>query len=197
MRKVSVAHAAWLSTPQQSDVTSCGSPLACRYGLLCAVPTVFDRAQEIMIKPALEFLALPVMQKQPVDAKVKYLQQKLGLHHEDICRAFEQLKDIEGVDFFAQHRVKAAVDFLSDPSLSSRSPDLKLEYLRTRLRLSELEIVEAYRVLAEREREVEKARIITDMETLGHAVLPNLLDEATRLQLMGALRQSLEDVSTT
>lgn len=150
-----------------------------------------------MIKPALEFLALPAMRKQPVDAKVKYLQQKLGLHDEDICRAFEQIKDADGLGFFAQHRVKAAVEFLSTPSLASRPPELKLEYLRTRLRLSDLEIAQAYGSIAEQEREAEKARIIAEMETVGHAVLPNLLDEATRLQLMAALRQSLEDVSTT
>ena len=150
-----------------------------------------------MIKPALEFLALPVIRQQPVDAKVQYLRQKLGLHDEDICRAFEQIKDTDGVEFFAHHRVRAAVDFLSTPSLKSRPPELKLEYLRTRLRLTELEIAEAYSAIAEQEREAEKARIIADVETKWHAVLPNLLDEATRLQLMEALRRSLEDVSAS
>ena len=149
-----------------------------------------------MIKPALEFLALPAMRKQPVDAKVQYLQQKLGLHDEDVCRAFEQIKDMDGVAFFAAHRVKAAVEFLRSPALASRPAELKLEYLRTRLRLSELEIAEAYSAIAEEEREAEKHRIIAEMETMGHAVLPNLLDEATRLQLMATLRQSLEDVSS-
>ena len=159
------------------------------------VSMVFERAQDIVIKPALEFLALPVMRQQPVDAKVKYLQQKLGLHDEDICRAFEKVKDLDGVSFFAQHRIKAAVEFLSTPTLAARPPELKLEYLRTRLRLSEVEIAEAYALLAEREREAEKQRIIAEMESVGHAVLPNLLDEATRLQLMATLRQGLEDVS--
>lgn len=49
-------------------------------------------------------------------------------------------------------------------------------------------------MLADREREAEKVRILREMEAVGHAVLPNLLDEATRLQLMAALRQGLDDV---
>ena len=161
------------------------------------VSIVFERAQKIMIKPALEFLALPVIRQQPVEAKVNYLRQKLGLHDEDICRAFERIKDADGVAFFAQHRVRAAVDFLRTPSIASKSADLKLEYLRTRLRLTELEIAEAYGAIAKEEREAEKARIIAEMETVGHAVLPNLLDEATRMQLMVALRNQLEDVSAS
>ena len=158
------------------------------------VSMVFERAQDIVLKPALEFLALPVIRTQPVTAKVAYLQQKLGLHDEDIARAFDKIKDYDGVAFFAQNRVKAAVDFLASPALAGRPPEVKLDYLRTRLRLSEVEIAEAYKMLAEREREAEKGRILREMEAVGHAVLPNLLDEATRLQLMAALRQGLDDV---
>ena len=44
------------------------------------VSMVFERAQDIVLKPALEFLSLPVIRTQPVQAKIAYLQQKLGLH---------------------------------------------------------------------------------------------------------------------
>jgi len=159
------------------------------------VPMVFERAQDIILGPALEFLSLPMMRQQPVEAKVKYLRQKMGLHDEDIARAFERIKDAAGVSFFARHRVQSAVDFLSSAALQAKPPELKLEYLRTRLRLSEVEIAEAYTLIAEREKEADKARIIAEMDRVGHAVLPNMLDEATRQQLVAALRQDLEEAS--
>ena len=61
--------------------------------------------------------------------------------------------------------------------------------------ISEVEIAEAYTLIAEREKEADKARIIAEMDRVGHAVLPNMLDEATRQQLMAALRQDLEEAS--
>jgi hypothetical protein len=47
---------------------------------------------------------------------------------EDIARAFDKIKDYDGVAFFAQNRVKAAVDFLATPALAARPPEVKLEY---------------------------------------------------------------------
>ena len=44
-------------------------------------------------------------------------------------------------------------------------------------------------------KEADKARIIAEMDRVGHAVLPNMLDEATRQQLVAALRQDLEEAS--
>jgi hypothetical protein len=55
----------------------------------------------------------------------------------------------------------------------------------------DLEIAEAYAKAVEREREAERARIAAECNAVGYAVLPNLLNEETRKQLVAALRQDI------
>ena len=129
--------------------------------------TVFEAAQEIIIQPAIEFLSLPIIRQNPVEMKVQYLRQKMGLHERDIAKIFQRVKDVAGVQFFARRRLDAAVEFLANPTVTTRSADVKVDYLRSRLSLSDIEIQEAFAVVAERDRQAELDRINSELEING------------------------------
>jgi hypothetical protein len=153
------------------------------------VATVFERAQEVVIQPALEFLSAAAVKAAHPAMKVQYLRQKMGLHDEDIARCFERALDDAGVQFLADKCVAAAVEFLVHPSVVPKATAVKVEYLRNRLRLTEQQIQETYRIVADREWQEELARIHSDLKCYGVVHLPNLLDERTRQQLLLTLQQ--------
>jgi hypothetical protein len=135
------------------------------------VSTVFEQAQNIVIQPAIDFLSLPAVRPNAVELKVRYLRQKMGLHDEDIAKCFERIQDTAGMLFFVRQRLSAAADFLANPAVAPRSVELKVEYLRSRLSLSDAEIAEAFSAVAQRERTAEIARIDEAMERTGHVLL--------------------------
>lgn len=105
-----------------------------------------NQAKDLLLKPAREFLLNPQVTDQNVTRKVEFLQKKLFLNDEDLEEAFKQIGDEAGPKYFSKKRVSTGVKFLTNPQLASKPVDAKIKYLKEKMKLSQDEVSQAFRM---------------------------------------------------